>query len=81
MVVTIRLTPDQEVLLKEQAKASGGDVGSVIGAIVDSALERAQPAAPKNPAKRVFDLHAGNIVYMSEDFNDELPDSFWFGKS
>jgi 3-phosphoglycerate kinase len=28
---------------------------------------------------RIFNLHPGAMV-MSEDFDDELPDSFWFGE-
>jgi predicted DNA-binding antitoxin AbrB/MazE fold protein len=28
--------------------------------------------------KRIFDMHSGNY-WMSDDFDDELPDSFWFG--
>ena len=29
--------------------------------------------------ERIAGLHAGALLYMSDDFNDELPDSFWFG--
>lgn len=28
---------------------------------------------------RIFDLHKGKI-WISDDFDDELPDSFWFGE-
>ncbi|MGI2906563.1 type II toxin-antitoxin system VapB family antitoxin [Tolypothrix sp. VBCCA 56010] len=35
-----------------------------------------QPQAPK---KRVMGLHKGQI-WMSEDFNDPLPDEFWMGE-
>lgn len=31
------------------------------------------------PSHRVFDLHAG-VIWMSEDFDDELPESFWLGE-
>ncbi len=30
------------------------------------------------PGKRVFGLHEGAIT-TSDDFDDELPDSFWLG--
>ena len=29
--------------------------------------------------ERIFDMHSGNY-WMSDDFDDELPDSFWFGE-
>jgi mRNA-degrading endonuclease RelE of RelBE toxin-antitoxin system len=34
---------------------------------------------PKPPEKRVFDLHKGEI-WMSDDFNDPLPDEWWIGE-
>ena len=30
--------------------------------------------------ERIFGLHAGNTVYISDDFDDELPDAFWSGE-
>jgi hypothetical protein len=33
----------------------------------------------KPPEKRVFDLNKGEI-WMSDDFNDTLPDEWWMGK-
>jgi predicted DNA-binding antitoxin AbrB/MazE fold protein len=30
-------------------------------------------------SERVFGLHEG-MGWMSDDFDDELPDSFWFGE-
>jgi hypothetical protein len=29
--------------------------------------------------KRILDLHPGAIT-ITDDFNDELPDEFWFGE-
>jgi len=31
------------------------------------------------PTKRIAGLGAGNMAFMSDDFDDELPDSFWMG--
>lgn len=31
--------------------------------------------------KRILGLHAGGGIWMSDDFDDPLPDEFWFGKS
>lgn len=36
--------------------------------------------APTTPAKqRIFDLHPG-AMWMSDDFDDPLPDEFWLGE-
>ncbi|MBD2412315.1 hypothetical protein FACHB389_24995 [Nostoc calcicola FACHB-389] len=34
----------------------------------------------KSPQKRVLGLNQGEI-WMSDDFNDPLPDEFWLGES
>jgi predicted DNA-binding antitoxin AbrB/MazE fold protein len=36
------------------------------------------PKAEKKAAGRIPDLHPG-AMQMSDDFDDPLPDSFWFG--
>lgn len=46
----------------------------LINVIVDSLT----PPEPQPRKKRIPNLHAG-LVWMSDDFDDELPDSFWFG--
>ena len=46
----------------------------LINVIVDSLTTASTP----QPKERIFNLHAG-LVWMSDDFDDELPDSFWFG--
>jgi hypothetical protein len=45
-----------------------------IVAYIQGQIER-EPA-PKQ--SRVFNLHAG-LIWMSDDFDAELPDSFWLG--
>lgn len=30
--------------------------------------------------ERIFGLHAGSTVFISDDFDDALPDSFWLGE-
>lgn len=42
-------------------------------------LQQSQPEPTAKPGKRIFDLHPGAIV-MSDDFDAELPDSFWLGE-
>lgn len=37
-------------------------------------------AVESKPAKkRQFGLHKGKVIYISEDFDDPLPDEFWLG--
>lgn len=31
--------------------------------------------------KRIRDLDRGAVVWMSDDFDDPLPDEFWFGEN
>ena len=40
-----------------------------------------EPSLPDTPTpkKRILGLHLGS-VWMSDDFNAELPDSFWLGE-
>ena len=42
-------------------------------------LQQSQPERAAEPEVRIFDLHPGAMV-MSDDFDDELPDSFWLGE-
>lgn len=53
------------------AAASGEDV--VIQG--DGASVRLVPVLKR----RIAGLNAGNILYIADDFDDPLPDSFWFG--
>jgi Protein of unknown function (DUF2281) len=39
-----------------------------------------KPQAPTPRKQRVFGQYAGKI-WMSDDFDDPLPDSFWLGES
>lgn len=36
-------------------------------------------AEPSSPQQRILGLHQG-MGWMSDDFNDPLPDEFWMGK-
>ncbi len=42
-------------------------------------LAQKYPQIQEQPKKRVMGLHKGEI-WMSDDFNDPLPDEFWFGE-
>jgi antitoxin (DNA-binding transcriptional repressor) of toxin-antitoxin stability system len=47
-----------------------------VAKLIPVAQEDAVSASPK---KRVFGLHRGQI-WVSDDFDDELPDEFWLGE-
>ena len=38
-----------------------------------------QPSNQEQPKRRIFGLHEGQ-GWMSEDFNQPLPDEFWMGE-
>ncbi len=42
-------------------------------------IQEQSEAKPPQKRQRVFDLHAG-LVWVSDDFDAELPDSFWLGE-
>lgn len=46
----------------------------LINEIVDSLVEK--PVIKE----RIAGLHAGSTLYISDDFDDPLPDSFWLGE-
>jgi hypothetical protein len=41
-------------------------------------LKEKEPKATTEP--RILGLHAGSTVYVADDFDAELPDSFWLGE-
>jgi antitoxin (DNA-binding transcriptional repressor) of toxin-antitoxin stability system len=45
----------------------------------DTPLARIMPEKQK-PSKRVPGLDEGALLWMSEDFDDPLPDEFWLGE-
>ncbi|GAB5493917.1 MAG: hypothetical protein Phog2KO_41320 [Phototrophicaceae bacterium] len=47
----------------------------LINEIVDSLVEK--PVIKE----RIAGLHAGSTLYISDDFDNHLPDSFWLGDS
>jgi len=57
--------------------ASGMDVILTEG---ESPVARVVSVPHKTEAPRVLGLHAGEI-WISPDFNDPLPDSFWLGEN
>lgn len=34
----------------------------------------------EKPKERIFGLSAGAVTYIADDFDAELPDSFWLGE-
>jgi antitoxin (DNA-binding transcriptional repressor) of toxin-antitoxin stability system len=61
-----------------QEAARGADVVLTDAGVPVARLE----AIPQpNSAPRIAGLHAGEPYWMSEDFNDPLPEEFWLGES
>ena len=46
----------------------------------DTPVARLLPVAETSKKERVLGMHPGSI-WVSDDFDDPLPDEFWFGKT
>ena len=78
MTLTVDLTPEQEERLHREAQGRGLAADALFRQLVDQTL--AQIAAPPQSLKpRVPGLHEGQ-VWIADDFDDPLPDSFWLGE-
>jgi len=64
-----------EEMIAQVQTLSVSERKELINVIVDSLTTE---STPKPKKERIFNLHAG-LVTISDDFDDELPDSFWFG--
>jgi antitoxin (DNA-binding transcriptional repressor) of toxin-antitoxin stability system len=80
--LTINIQEAQNQLHHLLSLALGG--AEVIFTKDDKPVVRLMPvvqeeAAQISPKKRVFGLHRGQI-WVSDDFDDPLPDEFWLGE-
>ena len=57
--------------------------GEIILTRNNQPIARLTPLQHKTHAhqKRIAGLNKGTTIYVSEDFDDELPDEFWFKNS
>ena len=39
-----------------------------------------EQSVAEKPKERIFGLSAGAVTYIADDFDAELPDSFWLGE-
>lgn len=76
MVTTIDIRKAQPQLTELLQLTSAGDEVLIVEG--DRHLARLIPAATP-PAKRVAGLHRG-AIWISEDFDEPLPDEFWLGR-
>jgi hypothetical protein len=77
MTITADLTKEQELALQQHAERRGVDLDAAVRDIVDSALGTANAAAGSPIFQRRLGVDTGCIVYMADDFDHDLPDSFW----
>lgn len=77
MTVTLELPPDLEQSLHEQAAAQGLDTDTFLQQKVRQMLKPDASAAP--PAPHIPELSKGTVVWISDDFDEPLPDEFWLG--
>jgi hypothetical protein len=43
-------------------------------------IETMESAPPQKLQPRIPDLSADDVLFISEDFDDPLPDEFWYGQ-
>jgi len=79
MTLTINLTPDQEDRLRREALNRGVDTDMLALQLLGRALNEIGGEVPTLPKKRILGLHAGQI-WIADDFDAPLPDSFWLGE-
>jgi hypothetical protein len=70
---------DMERLFRQVDQLSSEEVKAPFTYILEHRIDFRQPVPAPKP--RVLGLHEHlGSGWMSDDFNDELPDSFWFGE-
>ena len=79
MSITIELTPEREARLLElfgSPSAAQAWLENVVAATTDR-----RTTTPRATAKklRTPGLGKGSVLYIAEDFDDALSDSFWLG--
>ena len=75
MTMVLELTEAQQETLRRYAVTQGLTEEKVLAQLVETLP--VLPAPEETPAPRIAGLFAGQL-WMSDDFNDPLPDDFWF---
>ncbi len=73
MTLTLNLTDEQVVRLSRYADVSGKSLETVVADLLQTLPDEPSLAAPRVPG-----LGAGNVLFLADDFDAELPDTFWF---
>lgn len=74
MTLVLELTPEQTARLEKYAAERGTNPPAALTEFVDQLPSAEVPALKR----RIPGLNSGNVLYISPDFDDPLPDSFWF---
>jgi hypothetical protein len=79
MSITIALPPEKEKQLRE-IYGDDENIASVFQRLLDTLIDVMPRTTPLK--QRIPGLSQGpeGSFYMSEDFDEPLPDSFWFGE-
>ena len=80
MSITIELTPEREARLMELF-GSPSEVQAWLESIVLVTTDRRLRGPEATRGKlRTPGLGKGSVLYVADDFDDPLPDSFWLGE-
>ena len=77
MTITLDIAPEIEQQFREEATRRGLEIGVFAQQVFRDALTKTLPVLSNQP--RIAGLNAGPL-WMSDDFNAPLPDSFWLGE-
>ncbi|MBV9849913.1 MAG: hypothetical protein JO250_09595 [Armatimonadetes bacterium] len=78
MTVTINLTPEQVQRLRREARGRRFSAESMFGELLNQTLSQIETPSQEHK-ERIPALHRGQ-VWIADDFDDPLPDSFWLGE-
>lgn len=72
---------DMEALLREVDALTPEELKQLYTYIVENRIQFTEGQLPEKPRQRILGLHAHlGAAWMSDDFDAELPDSFWLGE-
>jgi hypothetical protein len=77
--IMVNLTVPFETLLEAVDKLSAEEKAMLRQRLLETTSENGGYEAKPEPTERIMGLHRG-MIWMSDDFDDPLPDEFWFGE-
>ncbi len=72
---------DLEILFRSVDELTPDEVKKLYTYIIENRVKFTNPSSESTDKPRILGLHAHlGKAWMSDDFDDELPDEFWLGE-